>query len=652
MGMNKSNWKLLEPIKVGRMLLRNRMVMAPMETMHNHTDGSVSPNTIDYYVERAKGGVGLIVLQNSAVDTIASRSAYAQLCINSDHLMPGLAKLAEACKLESAAIVIQLGHGGRQTRPACVPGMQIVAPSPVPLEVPGMIPGAIPKEITLEEIEELQDAFANAARRAKMAGLDGVEIHGAHGYLIGEFISPKTNRRTDKYGGSLENRAKFALEIIAKVRAMVGEDFMVGFRMSADEFTPGGLTLDEAAPYAKLVADAGVDYIHVSAATYESRPHLFPIMYYEMGHLLHLAEGIKRVVKNIPIIAVGSLDVELGEKALQEGKTDMVAFGRGLIADPELPNKLANNKIEDIRPCILGNEGCLSNLGKGRPLRCEVNPAAGREATFRLTPVTTKKKVMVIGGGIAGMEAARTAAIRGHDVTLVEKSDRLGGHLMEASVPKFKRTVKELLNWAERQVNEGNIKVQLNTGATPSLIKGANPDVLIVAVGSTCKTLSVPCRDKSSVVMGTEVLLGHKEPGAEVVVVGGGTVGSETALYIAEELKKRVTIIEMLDDILIDHEILNKTVLKERLQTAGVVIRTGWILREITDKGVVCEDNNWQMHEVAADTVVLCVGFEARKDTVEEFKGLAPEVYIIGDCVEARRIYNAFEDAWHAVLKT
>jgi len=228
----------------------------------------------------------------------------------------------------------------------------------------------------------------------------------------------------------------------------------------------------------------------------------------------------------------------------------------------------------------------------------------------------------------------------------------LGGHLIEASAPKFKSTVKELLNWAERQVNKGNIKVQLNTEATPSLIKEAKPDVLIVAVGSTCKTLSVPGSDKPSVVMGTEVLLGRKKPGAEVVVVGGGTVGSEAALYITEELKKRVTIVEMLDDILIDHEILNKTVLKERLQAAGVTIRTGWILREVTDKGVVCEDKNWQMHEIAADTVVLCTGFEARKDTVEEFRGLAPEVYAIGDCVEARRIYHAFEDAWHAVLKT
>ena len=257
---------------------------------------------------------------------------------------------------------------------------------------------------------------------------------------------------------------------------------------------------------------------------------------------------------------------------------------------------------------------------------------------------------MVIGGGIAGMEAARTAAIRGHDVTLVEKSNKLGGHLIEASAPEFKGPIKDLLGWAERQINEGNIKVQLNTEATPDLIKETNPDALIVAVGSEFIVPAVPGNNKPSVVMANDVLLGQKKVGGKVVVIGGGIVGCETALHIAEALKKNVTVIEMLDEILVEHESFHRQVLMERLEAAGVEIRTGWILKEITDKGVVCEDKNWQTHEVVADTVVIGIGLKARGELVEKLKGLASEVYPIGDCVEARQIGNAFEEAWRAVL--
>ena len=645
--MDIDNWRLLEPVKIGTMPLRNRIVMPPMETIHNNADGSVSQDTIDYYAERAKGGVGLIIVQNTCVDSIASRSAIGQLRADSDHMIAGLSKLAEAIKVNGAVAVLQLGHGGRETNPECNPGVQNVAPSPIPSDAVGVMP----KELTIEEIEAIQNAWANAARRAKDAGFDGVEIHGAHGYLICQFISPKTNLRKDKYGGPLANRAKFVLEVIEKVRAMVGDDLIVGFRMSGDEYVSGGLTLDEAAKYAKMVADTGkIDYIHVSAATYESFPHMVAPIYYERGHLVHLAEGVKKLVKNVPIITVGSHNIQTGEKALQEGKADLVAIGRGLIAEPELPNKLAAGKIEDIRPCTLCNEYCIAHLFKAIPVRCAINPAVGREATFKMTPAAKKRKVMVIGGGIAGMEAARTAAIRGHDVTLVEKSNKLGGHLIEASAPEFKGPIKDLLGWAERQINEGNIKVQLNTEATPDLIKETNPDALIVAVGSEFIVPAVPGNNKPSVVMANDVLLGQKKVGGKVVVIGGGIVGCETALHIAEALKKNVTVIEMLDEILVEHESFHRQVLMERLEAAGVEIRTGWILKEITDKGVVCEDKNWQTHEVVADTVVIGIGLKARGELVEKLKGLASEVYPIGDCVEARQIGNAFEEAWRAVL--
>ncbi len=354
----------------------------------------------------------------------------------------------------------------------------------------------------------------------------------------------------------------------------------------------------------------------------------------------------------MPIIAVGSLNATTGEKALLEKKADLVAIGRGLIADPELPNKLAASKMEDIRPCILCNEKCAGNGVKNRSMRCTVNPATGREASFRMTPASKKKKVMVIGGGIAGMEAARTAAIRGHDVTLVEKGNQLGGHLIEASAPKFKGTLKELLVWAQKQIDKSSIKIQLNTEATPSLVKRAKPDVLIIAVGSGYAKPAVPGSNKTFVVTAKDALLGQKRLGKRVVVIGGGTVGCETALHIAEELRNKVTIIEMLDDILVDHEPIHQIVLRERLQAAGVDVHTGWVLKEITDEGISCEDRNWRMHDIAADTVIIATGLEPMNSIVEKFDGLVSEVYIIGDCVRARRIHNAFEDAWWAVLRT
>ena len=637
-------WQLLEPIRVGTMSLRNRIVMPPMEARLNRPDGSVTKAMIDYYSERAKGGVGAIIVQNSYIDARESRSSLSQLGVYSDHLIAGLNELAEAIKAYGAAALLQVGHGGRQCAPEAT-GRQPVAPSAIPCKHVGVMP----TELTLTEIEEIQNAFAEAARRVKQAGFDGVEIHGAHGYLIGEFLSPYTNKRTGKYGEGLENRALFALEIIKKVRDKVGDGFTVGYRMSADEYVPGGLTLEETSRFAGMLEKAGVDYVHVSAGIYESMPHIVPPMYLERAHLVHLAEGIKKAVR-MPVITVGAHNVETAEKALQEGKADLVALGRALIADPELPKKLASGRIGDIRPCARGNEGCISRFNLGQTMRCEVNPAAGREGEFKITPAVTNKSVMIVGGGIAGMEAARVAALRGHEVTLVEKGERLGGHLVEASVPKFKENTKQLLDWATTQVYKGGVKVQLKTEVTPSLVQKLKPEVLIIAVGSDFIIPPVPGADRPRATTADDLLLGNKAVGDRVVVVGAGLIGCETALYIAEELKKKVTIVEMLDEMLVGVENVCKTVLTERLQKAGVKIHLGSRLEDITDSGVVCQDKRCQSREVEADTVVWATGLGARKKLVEELKAPVPEVYVIGDCVEARKIYHAFEDAWRVAL--
>lgn len=641
--MNGHTWKLLEPVTIGTLVLRNRIVMPPMEARLNGPDGSVTRRMIKYYAERAKGGAGLITIQNTHVDDKVSRSAPSQGGIHNDHMIAGLNELAETIQAYGAAAVLQIGHGGRQCAPGAT-GRQPVAPSPIPYSG-----GIMPRELELAEIEEIQDAFAEAARRVKQAGFNGVEIHGAHGYLICEFLSPDANRRTDEYGGKLEARAKFALEIVRRVREEVGNSFTVGYRMSADEYVPGGLTLKETTRFAKMLEEASVNYVHVSAGTYESLPHMVPPMYVESGHLVHLAEGIKKSV-NIPVITVGALDVETAEKALQEGKADLAALGRALIADPEIPNKLASARIDDIRPCIRGNEGCLTRFNLGQTMRCEVNPACGREEDFRIVPTPTRKSVMVVGGGIAGMEAARIADLRGHEVTLVEKGEQLGGHLLEASVPKFKQKTKQLLSWATNQLGKSGIKIELNTEVTPQLVREIKPDVLIAAVGSDFLVPPVPGCNGSCVCTAGDILLGRNDLGDRVTLIGAGLVGCETALYIGEELGKQVTIIEMLDEILVGTENLCKQVLTERLHKAGVKIHVAFHLEEIVDEGVICTDREWKRHEQEADTVILATGLGARKKLAEEFKSLAAEVHAIGDCVEARKIYNAFEDAWRIAL--
>ncbi|MGB9959397.1 MAG: FAD-dependent oxidoreductase [Candidatus Bathyarchaeales archaeon] len=638
-----SQWKLLEPVKVGPKTLKNRMVMSPMCTRFASPDGSVTQKMVDYYAERAKGGVGTIIVEYTYIDNRESRAAICQVGIENDHKIPGFNELVEAIKLYGTTVFLQICHAGRQTSPANIGGKQPVAPSAIPCKLMGVMP----RELTIEEIEQIENDFAEAARRAKQAGFDGVEIHGAHGYLVCQFLSPYTNKRNDKYGGSLENRVLFATEIINKIRGKVGSDFVIGCRISADEYIPYGLKIEETTKIAKLLEQAGLNYIHVSGGMYESIQHNSPTTYYPRAYYLQNIEAIKKAV-NIPVFGVGAFNVELGEKALKDGKADLIVFGRALIADPELPKKLMEGRINDIRPCIRGEEGCISRFFEGKTNRCEVNPAVGRESEFRITPASKKKKVVVVGGGIAGLEAARVATLRGHEVTIVEKEDKLGGHLIEATVPKFKDDLKQLLAWEIKQIEKAKVEVRLKTEATPKLVKDLKPDALIIAVGSDFIMPEVFGINRA--VTAADVLLGRKKVGDKVVVVGGGLVGCETALYIAEELKKKVTVVEMLDAILPGVDYITMLALSEKLAGAGVKVLTGMHLEEITEKGALCIDKSWNKHLIEADTVVLALGLHAREKLVKELANLVAETYVIGDCAGARKIYHAFEDAWRTAL--
>lgn len=621
--------------------LRNRIVMPAMRTAFATPNSVVTKRMIDYYAERAKGGVGLITVEHAHINDGESRSGICQLGVYSDHLIPGLNELAEAIKAHGAKAVLQINHAGGQTSPE-IAKKEPVAPSAIPYRA------SMPRELMLKEIKQIIKEFGNAARRAETAGFDGVEIHGAHGYLLCEFQSPYTNKRNDKYGATFRDRARFPLEVVKKVKQNVSRNFTVGYKISADEYVKGGVTLEESKKFVKMLEEAGVDYIETSAGTYESMHHMIQPIYLPHGYLAHLAEGIKSVVA-IPTIAVGSIDVRCGERILEEGIADLVAMGRSLIADPEIPRKVSQQRLEDVRICIRCME-CRAQLDGLKSLRCAVNAAVGREGE-EIKPAEKKKKVLIIGGGVAGMEAARISALRGHSVVLYEKREKLGGHLIEASVPTFKEDTKRILEWFLKQLEHLSVKIECAKEVTPELVKKIQPDTMILAVGSEPIIPDIPGITKPNVVTAVDVLLGEKKFGRsnEAVVVGGGFVGCETALYLAEgENVRKVTIVEMLDEIAMDMELLSRQTLLEQLSKAGVIMLSSMKLERITDDGIICVDKKWDRHSIKADGVVLALGFRPRKRVAKTFESLAPEVYKIGDCVEVRKIRHAIADGWRA----
>jgi NADPH-dependent 2,4-dienoyl-CoA reductase/sulfur reductase-like enzyme len=518
-----------------------------------------------------------------------------------------------------------------------------MAPSPIPS--PG---GEVPRELTVEEIKAIFGYFADAAVRAKKAGFDGIEIHGAHGYLIDQFLSPSSNKRKDNYGGRVQNRARLLIEIIKAVKGAVGGGFPVWCRINAMEYgTKGGTTLEEAKETARLAQEAGSNAIHVSAHGPKAQQHqqtLKPVS----GVFADLAQGIKEVV-TVPVIVVGRITPEAGERILSEGKADLVAIGKALLTDPEIPNKVASGKVEDIKPCILCM-ACRDDLfATGVSVRCQVNPAMGREAEFAIVRAKTTKKVLVVGGGPAGMEAARVAALRGHKVTLWEKSPRLGGQLNYAIVPPYKNGIEPLIKYFETQMRKLDVKIELRKTPTAAMVKKFQPEAAVVATGSV-PIIPETCREKrSNMVTALEVLGGYKEVRERVVVVGGGRIGCEVAEFLAERYKD-VMILEMLEEIGSDIGLSLRPAIVERLRAAGIQIETSIKIVEITEKGVR-GFRNGSSEFFSAGTIVIAVGMKSERQLAEILEGIVPEIHIIGDCVEPRKIREAITDGYSVGLK-
>lgn len=645
--------RLFSPIRIGSLELKNRFVVPPMATTLANEDCTVSSALIDYWVARAKGGWGLLIVEFSSVDPLG-KVGPCHPGIWDDSFVPGLKELTSAVHAHGAKMAIQISHTGRQTFADIIgiPGAQPVSASPIPCPVDR----AMPRELTRPEVYALVDKYAAAAGRARDAGFDAVEIHGAHGYLIAQFMSAYSNKRTDEFGGSLRNRLRFPVEIVKAARRAVGGSFPLLFRMSGEERIPGGRAVDESRVVAREMVKAGVDCIDVSVGVSGSAQFIIPGAVMPPGFLLPVAGEIKKAV-TVPVIAVGRItDPLLAEDALEMEKADLIAWGRSSLADPELPNKVAQGRLDDIAPCIACLQGCFRSFPfPGKPLSklgttCLVNPFCGREGELQITPAAAPKKVVVVGGGPGGLEAAWIAAARGHQVTLYEKEDNLGGQFRIAAIPPFKQEIAKAVFYAVHQCERYGVTMRTGVEATAGGIAAEKPDAVIVATGGTPLIPSLPGTDGPCVVTAWDVLAGKVQPGPKVLVAGGGMVGCEVADYLGEHLHQ-VTVLEMLSQIAHDVPPQIRYFLLQRLAGYGVRIETQARITEFLPDGALVENECGSMRLSGFDTIVLALGVKPVNSLGAQLEGKVPVVYMIGDAVTPRQAIDAILEGAIAALR-
>lgn len=641
--------KLFEPILIGSMELKNRIVMPPMGTNFGTADGHVTEQSIGYYEARARGGVGLVIVEVTCIDAPVGKTSARQLVVDDDRYIPGLRRLADVIHRHDVKAVLQLHHAGRGAK-SSITGVQPVAPSAVPMPYGTLIgfAGEMPRALTVAEIKDVVARYARAARRAREAGFDGVEIHSTGYYLPAQFLSSTANQRQDEYGGDLQKRARFLLEIIAAVRGEVGKDCPLLCKLSAVEIGEGaGLTAEEGLQVARMAQDAGVDAIEVAGMLWGVNPRQRPSTAERPGGFLPLIEAMKKVV-TVPVMAAGRMDPVFGEKVLQEGKADLVVMGKGLIADPDVPMKAVSGSVGDIRPCI-GCLRCIDNVSiGGGSLMCSVNAAIGKEREYEIQPAARARKVLVVGGGPAGMEAARVAALRGHKVTLYEKRDRLGGQLLQAVVPPKKDHLSGFVDYLTRQMAARGVDVRLGSEATAELIEKAGPDAVILAAGVVPVPPGIPGVDGPNVLSAKDVLSGATV-GARITIIGGGVVGCETAEFLAD-LGKDVTVLEMMDEAAAQMVHALREMLLGRLAMKKVSVLTGVECRRVTGAGVEIATREGVTRTVEADNVVLASGDGPNRTLLEALSKRFAEVHPVGDCVEPQGIAEAVADGYRVAL--
>ncbi|UCF90373.1 MAG: FAD-dependent oxidoreductase [Desulfobacterales bacterium] len=634
--------RLFSSFTVGTLEVANRIVMPPMATNYATPEGFVTPRQIAYYVERAKGGVGYITVEHTGIRQQGKASPKMLLISSEEHALR-IQALIEAVHEVGGKIVVQINHAGRQTSSA-VTGLPIVGPSPIPV-LPQM---EIPRELSVGEIEELVEVYTTAAERVKQAGADGVELHMAHGYLICAFLSPFSNQRQDRYGGDLTGRARFAVEVLKSVRGRVGPDFPIVCRLSADEYVEGGLQVEDTRQIAKLLEKEGADALHISACNAASVFLNHPPYYVQEGVFVHLAQAVKAEV-DIPVIAVGRIrNPVMANHIIGEGQADLIAMGRALIADPHLPAKAKEARFEQIIPCISCNR-CIQTLRKDA-VRCAVNPEAGNETQFRMTKAPRPKQVWVVGGGPGGLKAAEIAALRGHQVTVFERRQELGGRVRIGASPPKKAVLNEFIDYLARRVKALGVTVELGQEFTVQRLDAAQPDALIVATGARPRLPDWKGVAESGALAVDDVLTQAAEIGEKILVVGGGGNGAELSDYLSE-MGKQVTLVEMLDVIAADLVTHLQYFLVQRLKEKGVAILTSTRVRELGRGFAVVEDAAGVKKLEGFDTIVLAIGQAPNDDIYQRLQGKVPELFLIGDAAEPREIVDAVYEGEQSAFK-
>ena len=632
--------KVFEPITINGLTLKNRMVVPAMVTKYCTIDGFATEQYISYHEAKAKGGWGLIIAEDYRIAPNTGASAILPGLFTEEHIQSHH-ELTKRVHAAGGKIFAQIYHAGLQANRELY-GIQPVAVSPVK----NALLKELPHVLTVAEIKEIEQQFADCAVNAKKAGFDGIEIHGAHGYLINQFLSPVTNKRNEAYGGSLYNRCRMAIETVQVVREAVGEKFPISFRLTTKEYFEGGLKLEETKVFAKLLENAGVNILNCSQ---HGVPYIIPPSAVPQAFAVNNAAEIKKVV-TIPVIGVGRInDPLLAESVLESGSMDMVAMGRASLADPEMPNKALKGEQDDIVHCIACTQGCIGEKARGSVLCCLVNPRLGHESEseYTIQSAQKKKKVFVLGGGISGCETAIVAAQKGHNVTIFEKTGALGGLWNAAAIPLAKTEFATLVARQQYQIKKFGIHVNYNQVLTKELLEKENPDTIVVATGGN--PFIPPIKGLDNYVTASDILLGKSDVGANVLIVGGGLVGAETAEYLGYHGVK-VTLVEMLDKIAKDGEVAPNSFMLQNLDKFGVNIYTSTSVDEIAEDIVKLKTPNGEVVLNNIDSIIIAAGFQPNHEADLLLSQYTGTIITVGDAKKVKNGLHNLREAYEAGL--